>query len=219
VSETRDNTIANKLLENTLNHPIFQTLLDYLGNRVSADEQIRIKTHLDSCEVCRNELEVAQRTLLGLRAAELTSPPPTLLNNILSAFRRRQTRSAQPIRVLPHLQFDSWTQRAALGLRGGTITDRQLLYSYETFDLDLQIVRTEHTDLLALQGQILVSEEKSVTPEGIVVGLTSQTGDDRFSVTDELGRFGIARLGIRDYILRLTFDTYDVIIDPLTISL
>lgn len=199
-------------------HLSVESLLQYLeGEMTSADER-ESKAHLDACEDCRAKLADVRRMLQGMRAEdELVDPPQGLMGRLAAAFRRRLTRSDERSRREAHLQFDSWAQPAAAGVRG-TSHERQLLFSESKWDLDLQIVREGEEDTFALRGQILGEEMDSGELEGIELRVTDSQGTERRGLTDHLGRFNFAQLSGGRYSVHVFLDEYDVVLDSVVLA-
>ena len=144
-----------------MKHPNFQKLVDYLDDKLSADEAQKIKAHVTTCVQCETELNRG-RYLVGARQdRDLLAPELSLLNRVVAAFRRQQNRSPDRLRHEASLEFDSWTKMAPLGVRG-MVQERQLLFSGDMFDVDLQIVKDRaNSSTFTLRGQFLAHDEAS----------------------------------------------------------
>jgi anti-sigma factor RsiW len=66
-------------------HPTSRTLLAYLDGELPVDERSDVKTHLNRCESCRDELDTMEADLdwfLVLEAASRTPEPPMHANGL-----------------------------------------------------------------------------------------------------------------------------------------
>lgn len=199
-----------------MTHITFQTLIDYLENKLNIVEQEQVVTHLAACLLCQQELDTTRR-LISARGEGLVAPPRNLLQRALVAFQRRQMRSVQRVRLDPTLFFDSWTQAAVAGVRGRT-QEHQMLYSFDAYDLDLQIELDPATDLFILRGQILTDQVKQTSLEGLEVCLRLAGNETRRGLTDTLGRFSISQLPSGLGTLQITLDDADLIVEALAIQ-
>jgi len=200
-----------------LTHIAFETLLDYIEDQLSPPERQRVESHIADCTRCREELDAAAAMLHGLEEFDLSAPTPNLIQRTLAAFRRQQQQLAERIAHAATLQFDSKTIATALGTRGAA-QEHQLLYSFDPFDLDLQISHDPASNTSTLHGQLLSQDDDDEDMMGIQLRLSSADAEDRLGITDELGRFSFAYLMDGDYSLHITCDTYDLVIDSLPIE-
>jgi hypothetical protein len=142
------------------------------------------------------------------------------LNRLTAAFRRKQARNTERPSQEAALKFDNWTQTPALGMRGGTARERQLLFSEGTFDLDLQIVKDAETNTFTVRGQLLQLDEvyPNTELEGIELRLSQADSSESLRVTDEYGRFHFSHCSPGDYTLHVILDDHDIILEPLTVG-
>jgi hypothetical protein len=200
-----------------LSQVLFESLIDYLEERLNDEESDKIQKLLQESSDARKQLEAARLFLQSARSQELAEPPRTLVDRALSAFRRRAHQLNDRIQQMPTLQFDSALSPAPSGVRGST-EERQLLYSVGSFDLDMQMQRHVASGTITLRGQLLTPDMPADGLVGIPISLMSDIGEERHSLTDKLGRFSISHLSIGNYAMRLTFDQYDILVDPLVVD-
>ncbi len=178
----------------------------------------------DDLERKKREKETHIEETEGLlnRAAQqdLSFPEKTLLNRVAAAFQRKQARQPKRPSLPATLQFDNWTQSAALGIRGNGLRERQLLFSEGAFDLDLQIVEDPTTHLVVIRGQLLPMDEAEnpTTLEGIELHLMNDDGVHSRRITDEYGRFHFSNCLPGEYSLRVILDDHDIILKSLTVK-
>jgi hypothetical protein len=203
----KDNSISG--------HPSFQTLMAYLEKNLSETEQRRVEAHMDDCTECKRELDAVRGMLGAMKRQDLDAPSPNLVERILTAFRRKQARLPERPHRRATLQFDSWTKMAPLGVRG-TSQERQVLFSEDEYDLDLQIARDADTDTFVLRGQILDGQAQPYGLEGIKLYLSGSSAD-RYGLTDKLGRFSFSQLSQGDYSLQVTLEDQDILVEPVQV--
>ena len=80
---------------------------DYLEGELSAQEQARLKEHLEGCPECQAELEDLRLTLSSLSGMRRVPPPPDFLGRVQQRIRRRSRgRFFTPERLLNRLPFE-----------------------------------------------------------------------------------------------------------------
>ena len=147
-------------------------------------------------------------------------PSDGLMNAVLSAFRRKQTSSATKKKDSAELQFDSWANGVALGMRG-TPQERQLLFSNTDYDLDLQIARDTTTNLHQVQGQLLHNVMTDEDLGGVELRLLPTDSWDyleRRCLTDRLGRFSFSYVEPGSYSLQVFLEEQHLALAPFDIS-
>lgn len=136
-------------------HLTYETLLNYLEGHLSTEARSEADAHLNgSCESCQQRRDLLQ-TALRAAAADHTTPPPASVLKQAFDIPLTHTKSTQPsllTRLIAALTFDSHLQLSS-ALTRGAARERQMLFSADQVDVDLQIksVREGH-DLI---GQIL----------------------------------------------------------------
>ncbi len=200
-----------------MNHPPFHLLIEYLDGNLSPEAQQQVEAHLATCGDCQYELVFANRTLDQGGERGPTAPPANLIRRAVAAFRRKQASLAQRLSTMATLQLDNYAQVAPLGARG-MVRERQLLYTFDEYDLDLQIDASNPSTAITLRGQILAHTARPTMLEGIPIHLISQQAGPWLRLTDELGYFGISGLKTDTYSLKVVFEDRDVLIERLVLS-
>ena len=161
-----------------------------------------------------------ENLLKNANRESLSAPEQTLIDRVTTAFRRRQARQTERPSSGARLKFDNWTQAPALGMRGAAARERQLLFSEEAFDLDLQIVKDAEDITFTVRGQLLQTDEiyPNTQLEGIELRLNQTDGSESLRVTDEYGRFHFSYCSPGEYTLQVMLDDRDIILKPLAIG-
>lgn len=138
------------------NHIPFSLIADIADGRASADNTTR--THLRECRRCASALAQLSGLITSLRTESLEEPPAEAVGAIKALFRSRRPRGAAPapLPLLGLLRFDSARATPAFGLRTAATTERQLLFSAESYVVDVRITPTD--ERWAVVGQILGPE-------------------------------------------------------------
>jgi hypothetical protein len=155
--------------------------------------------------------------MLGtMKESSLVTPPPNLIDCMLTAFRRKHVQLAQRPHRQAVLQFDSWARMALAGLRGPQ-QERQLLFSESVFDLDLLVVKDHETGSFVLCGQILDGESQPFGLEGVEIEL-SGADIQRYRVSDRLGRFSFSQLPKGTYRIQVALEDRIISLEPVLVE-
>lgn len=185
-------------------HLTYETLLSYTEGQLSTKEKSEANAHLsEPCESCQRRLVLLQ-TVLRTSADDQTTPPPVSVLKQAVDIPLTHPKNTQPnlwTRLVAALTFDSQLQLSSALTRGAT-RERQMLFSAEQMDIDLQIKSTrESSDLI---GQIL-GEQRSGAVTSAFVSLQKNTGQLlKATETDSKGQFVFR--GIHAGIYDLIFD-------------
>jgi hypothetical protein len=171
-----------------MTHISYETLLDYVDNRLPAEERSRVEEHLtETCHQCDRRLVLVQTVLQTVTADYTVAPPPDVLSQAVDRA-KVQKKEASPKflnRLVATLAFDNRTQ-LSFGATRGSGQARQMLFTTEQVDIDLQIKsgRKDHE----LRGQILDTQHPGdILP--VFVSLQNNEGQQRATETDSLGQF------------------------------
>ena len=198
-----------------MEHPNFQKLVDFLDDNLSAGEVQEIKTHITACAQCETELNRARYLLTTRQDDDLIAPELSLLNRVVVAPAVRLAADGDRPQRGASLEFDSWTQMAPLGARG-VVQERQLLFSEDRFDIDLQIAKDPpNSSTFTLRGQFLINNEISGFDalDGIEIRLTGATDTAWRSLTDRLGQFSFSQLPEGVYSLSIILEDHDITLE------
>ena len=204
-----------------MEHPNFQKLVDYLDDKLSENEAQKIKAHVTACAHCETELNRARYLVTTRQDEALVEPESGLLDRVVTAFRRRQNRLPHRPQRDASLEFDSWTQMAALGVRGMS-QERQMLFSEDMVDVDLQIAKDSpngHT--FTLRGQFLINNETSgfSSLDGIEIHLMDTANTEWRGLTDALGQFSFSQLSEGTYTLNIILEDHDINLEDVNLKM
>ncbi len=185
-------------------HLKYGTLLNYVENQLPPEERSQVDAHLAGpCWQCARRLALLRTVLHSMTIHRTVAPAEEILKRAVDIGRsQRDLPERKPwLRVVAALRFDSRLQLSAAATRGAART-RQMLFTTEQVDIDLQIKpgRIDH-DLL---GQML-SASRSGEAVPAFVSLQNNTGTLlRATETDSLGQFAFRQIPPGSY--DLVFD-------------
>lgn len=169
-------------------HLTYETLLNYLEGHLSVEQRDEAHAHLNGpCESCQRR-HVLLQTVLRSAAKDQTTPPPASVLKLAIDIPLTHSKDTQPgllTRLIAALTFDSHLQLSS-ALTRGAARERQMLFSADQVDIDLQVksVREGH-DLI---GQILTE-----TASGNIHAFVSLQGNMgqflKATETDPKGQF------------------------------
>ena len=205
----------------TMTHPTFETLLDFVENRLPKTTHDQVMAHLTSpCDVCQAEVQAINDMLQILRKEQLAEPPPSVVRRAIHLFKRHQERQVgdnRP-RMMAHLLFDSRLIARAVAARGVVGQERQMLYSVEGLDIDLQVSGEDRQRTLRLIGQVMPANDDPSQVQGCQIRLEQEEEVTTTATADELGTFVFPAVVPGDYELWLDLPQAEVWIPSVIIG-
>lgn len=169
-------------------HLTYETLINYLEGQLSAEQSSAADAHLSGpCETCQRRRILLQTALRSSAEDQTTTPPASVLKQAIDIplTHPKNTQTGLLTRLIAALTFDSHLQLSS-ALTRGAARERQMLFSADQVDIDLQIkpVREGH-DLI---GQVLGGPVKGIT--SAFVSLQKDTGQLlKATESDSKGQF------------------------------
>jgi len=161
---------------------------DYVRGLAASDVAQKLSAHLaDNCVDCKKASAAWERIkTIALREAEYQAPQDLVrlakLQFIVDA--------PQPQDSWAGLVFDTATQPAAAGVRGGLIHARQVIYEAESLTVDLRFERKISGNAISVAGQVLDRQEPlSWVSDAIVVLWTDKGRMVSKTEVNECGEF------------------------------
>lgn len=187
-------------------HIQYETLLDYIENRLSAEERSKVDEHLaETCQQCNQHLNLMKKVLNTVSGDNTVAPPNHVLKQAVDKIKKQQ-KDAKPKllnRLVASLSFDNRSQLSLAATRGASRA-RQMLFTTERADIDLQI-KPGNKDY-ELLGQVLDSQHSGGFISAFV-SLQNKDGKQKATETDSLGQFAFH--GISSGTYDLVFDLED----------
>ncbi len=202
-------------------HPTFETLLDFVENRLPEATHDQVMAHLTSpCDVCQAEVQAISDMLHLLKKEQLAEPPPSVVRRAIHLFKRLQEQrigDGRP-RMMAHLLFDSRHIARAVAARGVVGQERQMLYSVEGLDIDLQVSGEDSQRTIRLIGQVMPADDDPSQVQGCQIRLEQEEEVTATVTADELGTFVFPAVVPGDYELWLDLPQAEVWIPSLIIG-
>jgi hypothetical protein len=180
-----------------------------------------VLAHLTSpCDVCQAEVQAISDMLHLLKKEQLAEPPPSVVRRAIHLFKRLQERrigDGRP-RMMAHLLFDSRHIARVVAARGVVGQERQMLYSVEGLDIDLQVSGEDSQRTIRLIGQVMPASDDPSRVQGCQIRLEQDEVVTATATADELGTFTFLAVVPGDYELWLDLPQAEVWIPGLTIG-
>ena len=202
-------------------HPSFETLLDFIENRLPQPARQQVLDHLAlPCSVCQAEIATIQDMLGLMRDQELSEPSPAAMRRAMRLYRvfHQRPQPGDRGRLIAHLVFDSRVMRGALAARG-LKNERQILFTAEGLDIDLQLSPESDQQSIHLMGQVMTVDDDPAQVQGCPVSLMQEAEVFASVITDELGIFVFRRVRPDDYELSIELPGVEVWIPGLSVGL
>ena len=184
-------------------HIPFTALADLADEHSPASaESLR---HLAECSHCSGQLLTLRQTTSLMKSDVIENAPAELVKHAKDIFRQRvATRKPSVLsRIVAALTFDSLTAAPAYGLRSQAGNGRQLVYSTESVDVDVQV--SEENEEWRITGQI---------PGSLCTGGEVNLEGEGFSATAKLNELcEFAFSSVPEGIYKLAVHLPDVIIE------
>jgi hypothetical protein len=198
-------------------HITYRTLLSYLEDQLSPEERNQVDEHIARpCWQCARHITLLRSVLHATAGDRTVAPPREVLKRAVDIANSRQPRRPKPwVRVVAALRYDNRLQLSSSLQRGATRT-RQLLFTTEQLDIDLQIKPGRgDSDLL---GQMLSTRRlEELIP--IFVSLQSTAGELlRATETDTLGQFAFRQIPAGTYDLVFDLENQEVAVTGLELE-
>ncbi len=197
-------------------HFKYGILLNYLEDHLSAEERSRVDIHLaEPCWECARRLALLRTVLHSMSQDRTVAPPELVLKRAIDIGRNHPNLPERKpwLRVIAALRFDSQLQLSSAATRGGPTRARQMLFTTEQVDIDLQIKPGRaDSDLL---GQMLSTSRPGEAVPAFV-SLQNNAGTLlRATETDSLGQFTFRQIPSGRYDLVFDLENQEVAITGL----
>ncbi len=165
-------------------HISFAQVVDLVEGRLSVADQAQAQAHMAACARCAAEVTRLARVVELMRTDTGDDAPAAAVAQAVGLFRaRRSPEPASRQRLPAVLRFDSWHTFQPLGLRGGAVPERQLLFNAEAFDVDVRIARSG--EVWTVAGQVLGPEQAGVVAlhgtSGMLQGVLTELSEFNLS--------------------------------------
>jgi len=192
-------------------HILFDRLIDLVEGRLSPDEQIQMQAHTSACSRCATQLAWLERVIGLIRTNDYEEPPARVAAEISRVFGSYSPSASSSLRqrIMAVLRFDSAQLPLSVGRRSGSSTERQLLFTAETLDMEVRI--TQSGSLWEVSGQVLNADTRGLAElQGPAVEVRA--------TLNEVGEFLLTPVPPGRYALILQLTTVEIEIAGLAIG-
>jgi hypothetical protein len=174
-----------------MRHYSLEKWIDFARNVIHEDERTEMQSHLETgCSKCSTELNLWRRLHQVAKRESSYEPSRGAVRTVNAAFANQgigRPRSAKS--EVGALLFDSFRSPAFAGIRSSGSVARQLLYSANSYRIDIRIEPQTDTEKVLLVGQILNSSDPSERLSRVQVALVKGRRVLSESVTTLFGEF------------------------------
>ena len=174
-----------------MQHYSLEKWVDFARDVLREDEKAKMQNHLETgCKTCRKELSLWRRLQQTAQREPAYEPPDGAVRTVQAIF-ENQRAHRQPARKsqVAALLFDSFRTPLPAGVRSSGSASRQLLYSVESYRVDLRIEPQMNSENVVLIGQVLNSTDPEERVSGAPVTLVKGKKVFAESVTSSFGEF------------------------------
>jgi hypothetical protein len=162
---------------------------DFIRGIGEQDSKANIQSHLAAgCTDCSSAFKVLNNIQVVAANEKACAPPDNAVRMAKLEF-TASGRYVQDSSILASLQFDTFAQPLAMGIRAAAAVARQLVFEAEGFTVDLRLDPQSPSQVLLI-GQILNKRSPGFVPAGIPVALWTTLGQPLIQTrTNESGEF------------------------------
>ena len=165
--------------------------IDFVNGASQASAQQEMQAHLDSgCERC-NERVAIWRKVQRSAALEAKFQPPIDTVRVAKAAFANAGFEAKPglAGIIAQVIYDSFRTPAVAGARSAGMQSRQMLFSANPFQIDVNIEAKPGEARLSVTGQLMDTSQPDSIARGIPVTLSNRRGQTIQTVTNNFGEF------------------------------
>jgi len=193
----------------------FEWLVDFYEGRTEEAAAAEIRAHLAAgCPVCEANLARLGRMLSALQAGDLLHVSESTLDRARALYRERFRVPSRPA-LIARLVFDSRTDLAFAGARGGGEQAFQRLYCTDAHDIDLWQERTETGEWYLIGQALPKSGGQALAPEEAL--LTAADGRTLTAALDAR-EFHFPSVPPGVYALRLRLEGSEIILPDVVVG-
>jgi len=190
-------------------HIAFSKLVDFVDNKLLAQEAPELAAHLATCSEC-SEVERKLRDVLALmRADSAESAPAYAMARVINMLPRPESGSSVVRRILATLRFDTVGLSPAYGLRSDAAGERQLLFEAGETRLHIQV--SPAGEDWVITGQVLGP------PSAGQVELSGESGSQH-AVLDERCEFTLPPVARGSYSMVLRLNDRELELPPIDLG-
>jgi hypothetical protein len=181
-----------------MNHFDIADWTDFARGCVAAPDRAPMQAHLDGgCRRCRATVDMLQRVVAAVRAAEALSEPPADIVRCAKAISALQRpRTATGGWSVARLIYDSLREPLPAGMRAQTPTSRHAVFEAGGLFIDLRLEREQAQ--MRLVGQLTQRDDPTQFPTASPVLLLTRRDVVAHAVSNQFGEFQMEYPPARD---------------------
>lgn len=150
-----------------------------------------MQKHLDTgCKLCSQTVAVWQKVQRSAAGEASFAPPADIVRMAKAAFANAGFKpKSRTAGIIAELVFDSFQSYAVAGARSTGMQTRQMLFSANPFQIDLNIEAKPGETRLSVTGQLMDTSQPDSVGRGVPVTLSNRRGQTIQTVTNNYGEF------------------------------
>jgi hypothetical protein len=174
-----------------MKHYSTEEWIDFVTGTKSQSARQEMQKHLDTgCKLCSQTVAVWQKVQRSATDETRFAPPADIVRMAKAAFANAGDRPKTGMAgILADLVFDSFQTYAIAGARSTGMQTRQMLFSANPFQIDLNIEAKPGESRLSVTGQLMDTSQPDSVGRGVPVTLSNRRGQTIQTVTNNYGEF------------------------------
>jgi hypothetical protein len=174
-----------------MKHYSTEEWIDFVNRSKRQPELLEMQEHLETgCEQCRSSVAVWEKVQKSAVAESQFEPPADSVRMVKAAYASAGYGPKPGLAgIIAELVFDSFREKAMVGARSAGVQSRQMLFSANPFQIDLNIETRPGETRLSVTGQLMDTSRPDSVGRGVPVTLSNRRGQTIQTVTNNFGEF------------------------------
>jgi hypothetical protein len=174
-----------------MTHYSTEQWIDFVNGTSAQTAHQEMQKHLDSgCKHCKGIVATWQKIRRSAAQEAQFQPPDDAIRVAKAAFGNAGFESKPGLAgILAELIFDSGRTPALAGVRSVGMQSRQMMFSANPFQIDVNIDAKPGETRLSVTGQLMDTSQPDSVARGIPVTLSNRRGQTIQTVTNDFGEF------------------------------
>ena len=174
-----------------MTHYSTEEWIDFVNGASTSVARLEMQKHLDAgCGDCTAVVASWQKIQRSAAQQLSFEPPADTVRVVKAAFDSAGYKAKAGFAgIIAELIFDSFRQPAMAGARSAGMQSRQLLFSANPFQIDLNIEARPGENRLSVTGQLMDTSQPDSVGRGVPVTLSNRRGQTIQTVTNNFGEF------------------------------
>ena len=174
-----------------MKHYSTEEWIDFVNGTKPLLGRQEMQKHLDTgCKLCSQTVAVWQKVQRSAAGEESFAPPADIVRMAKAEFANAGFKpKSGVIGIIADLVFDSFQAYAVAGARSAGMQTRQMLFSANPFQIDLNIEAKPGETRLSVTGQLMDTSQPDSVGRGVPVTLSNRRGQTIQTVTNNYGEF------------------------------